>query len=226
MILIATMGYNFPPSGSDRACLCKLSSLHFGLFLPPVRGRSWAQRHLHFYNTFNWLISNRYATQLLSQFFFLFNFFFPLTLLRFIPSKLIVLSAALASIFQTDPGPSLVSLSASSSTFVSSCNKSPNCKCYTFRITCIAHTGCHIITVNGLNHPAKWHSLWKTAKALHRDIVFIRETHLLQSDSHLCKPWRTQTPPHHIFMESKQLHTTTWELCARNCWSYQSIFRN
>lgn len=43
------------------------------------------------------------------------------------------------------------------------------------------------LNVNGLNHPAKRHSLWRTAKALHSDILCIQETHLTMSDSSLCK---------------------------------------
>lgn len=42
------------------------------------------------------------------------------------------------------------------------------------------------LNVNGLNHPAKRHSLWKTVQALHSDIICIQETHLLSADLRLC----------------------------------------
>lgn len=43
------------------------------------------------------------------------------------------------------------------------------------------------INANGLNHPAKRHSLWKTASALQSDILCVQETHLLASNASLCK---------------------------------------
>lgn len=42
------------------------------------------------------------------------------------------------------------------------------------------------LNAKGLNHPAKRHSLWKSANALQSDILCIQETHLIKSDSPLC----------------------------------------
>lgn len=43
------------------------------------------------------------------------------------------------------------------------------------------------LNANGLNHPAKHHSLWRTATALHSDILCVQETHLLPTSISLCK---------------------------------------
>lgn len=55
------------------------------------------------------------------------------------------------------------------------------------------------LNTNGLNHPDKRRSLWKTATTLHSDILCVQETHLLPSSSSLCSSH--QFP--HVFNSTK-----------------------
>lgn len=68
------------------------------------------------------------------------------------------------------------------------------------------------LNTNGLNHPAKRHSLWKTAAELHCDILCVQETHLIPHHSSLCK--NHQFP--HIFHASHSLKTRGVMIAIKN----------